>query len=53
VYCRPATSSVDRLPKEFGCVILIFSELGRVSALAVVRGATAELTSQLGRLTQI
>jgi hypothetical protein len=30
VYCRPATSSVDRLPKEFGCVILIFSELGRV-----------------------
>src|SRR5450759_820912 len=41
VYCRPATSSVDRLPKEFGCAILIFSELGRVSALAVERGATA------------
>src|SRR5258707_1259275 len=25
VYCRPATSSVDRLPKEFGCVIFVFS----------------------------
>src|SRR6266480_727964 len=24
VYCRPATSSVDRLPKEFGCVIVFF-----------------------------
>src|SRR5690349_7884986 len=29
VYCRPATSSVDRLPKEFGCVIFFFLVLGR------------------------
>jgi hypothetical protein len=33
--------------------LVLFSELGRVSALAVVRGATAELVYWLGRLNEI
>jgi hypothetical protein len=36
-----------------GVSLVLFSELGRVSALAVVRGATAELIFGLGRLSEI